>query len=147
LTASGIKTSELGAVTFVENKSGLFDGLKNVFTATGGGPIPVGFQPINVSRYGPSNMQKSLRDMSWFLRYLTYAIVAGDPNILIVNTRGLREIIERACSINATIVAIQEMRGASLGYFSKDPEAQKLIADYFEAMLTEFRASEDALPS
>jgi phycobilisome core-membrane linker protein len=144
LTASGIKTSELGAVTFVENKSGLFDGLKNVFTATGGGPIPVGFQPINVSRYGPSNMQKSLRDMSWFLRYLTYAIVAGDPNILIVNTRGLREIIERACSINATIVAIQEMRGASLGYFSKDPEAQKMIAEYFDAMLTEFRASTPA---
>jgi phycobilisome core-membrane linker protein len=144
LTASGIKTAELGAVTFVENKSGVFDGLKNVFTATGGGPIPVGFQPINVSRYGPSNMQKSLRDMSWFLRYLTYAIVAGDPNILIVNTRGLREIIERACSINATIVAIQEMRGASLGYFSKDPEAQKMIAEYFDAMLTEFRASTPA---
>ncbi len=144
LTASGIKTSELGGVTFVENKAGLFDGLKNVFTATGSGPIPIGFQPINVSRYGPSNMQKSLRDMSWFLRYLTYAIVAGDPNILIVNTRGLKEIIERACSINATIVAIQEMRAASLGYFTKDAEAQKLIAEYFDAMLTEFKASTPA---
>jgi phycobilisome core-membrane linker protein len=144
LTASGIKTSELGGVTFVENKAGLFDGIKNVFTATGSGPIPIGFQPINVSRYGPSNMQKSLRDMSWFLRYLTYAIVAGDPNILIVNTRGLKQIIERACSINATIVAIQEMRAASLGYFNKDAEAQKLIAEYFDAMLTEFKASTPA---
>jgi phycobilisome core-membrane linker protein len=144
LTASGIKTSELGGVTFVENKSGLFDGVKNLFTATGSGPIPLGFQPINVSRYGPSNMQKSLRDMSWFLRYLTYAIVAGDPNILIVNTRGLREIIERACSTAATIVAIQEMRAASLGYFSKDAEAREMIGTYFDALLTEFKAATPA---
>jgi phycobilisome core-membrane linker protein len=144
LTASGIKNAELGVTTFVENKSGFFDGLKTLFTATGSGPIPIGFQPINVSRYGPSNMQKSLRDMSWFLRYLTYAIVAGDPNILIVNTRGLKEIIERACNINATIVAIQEMRAASLGYFSKDAEAKELISTYFDAMLTEFKASTPA---
>jgi phycobilisome core-membrane linker protein len=41
-------------------------------------------------------------------------------------------------------VAIQEMRGASLGYFSKDPEAQRMIAEYFDAMLTEFRASTPA---
>jgi phycobilisome core-membrane linker protein len=144
LTASGIKTSELGGVTFVENKSGLFDGVKNLFTATGSGPIPLGFQAINVSKYGPSNMQKSLRDMSWFLRYLTYAIVAGDPNILIVNTRGLREIIERACSTAATIVAIQEMRAASLGYFSKDAEAREMIGTYFDALLTEFKSSTPA---
>ncbi len=144
LTASGIKTSELGGVTFVENKSSLFDGVKNLFTATGSGPIPLGFQAINVSKYGPSNMQKSLRDMSWFLRYLTYAIVAGDPNILIVNTRGLREIIERACSTAATIVAIQEMRAASLGYFSKDAEAREIIGTYFDALLTEFKSSTPA---
>jgi phycobilisome core-membrane linker protein len=144
LTASGIKTAELGGVTYVENKSGLFDGVKNLFTATGSGPIPLGFQAINVSKYGPSNMQKSLRDMSWFLRYLTYAIVAGDPNILIVNTRGLREIIERACSTAATIVAIQEMRAASLGYFSKDAEAREMIGTYFDALLTEFKSSTPA---
>ncbi len=144
LTASGIKTSELGGVTFVENKSGLFDGIKTLFTATGSGPIPLGFQAINVSKYGPSNMQKSLRDMSWFLRYLTYAIVAGDPNILIVNTRGLREIIERACSTAATIVAIQEMRAASLGYFGKDAEAREMIGAYFDALLTEFKAATPA---
>ncbi len=145
LTASGIMKSQLGGVTFVESKgNGLFSGVQNLFTASGSGPIPVGFQPINVSRYGPRNMQKSLRDMSWFLRYLTYAIVAGDPNILIVNTRGLREIIEKACSTSATIVAIQEMRAASLGYFSKDEEAQFIIAQYFDALLTEFRASNPA---
>ncbi len=144
LTASGIKKSQLGGITFVESKNGLFGGVQNLFSASGSGPIPVGFQPINVSRYGPRNMQKSLRDMSWFLRYLTYAIVAGDPNILIVNTRGLREIIEKACSTSATIVAIQEMRAASLGYFSKDEEAKFLIGQYFDALLTEFRASNPA---
>jgi phycobilisome core-membrane linker protein len=145
LTASGIKKSELGGVTFVESKgNGLFSGVQNLFSASGSGPIPIGFQPINVSRYGPRNMQKSLRDMSWFLRYLTYAVIAGDPNILIVNTRGLREIIERACSTTATIVAIQEMRAASLGYFSKDDEAKAIIGQYFDALLIEFKASNPA---
>ena len=86
---------------FIEtaNSGGLFSGLRNLVSSSGDlGSIPPGFRPINVGRYGPSNMQKSLRDMSWFLRYLTYAIVAGDPNIISVNVRGLREIIEDACS-------------------------------------------------
>ncbi len=142
--ASGTDQSQntLGTVTFVEAKSGLFSGLTNLFSATGSaGAIPPGFQPINIARYGPANMQKSLRDMSWFLRYLTYSIVAGDPNIITVNTRGLREIIERSCSIPATIVALQEMRAASLGYFSKDVEAQDLIKQYFDIMIGEFKAS------
>ena len=142
--ASGTDQSQstLGTVTFVEAKGSLFAGLSNLFSATGSaGSIPPGFQPINISRYGPANMQKSLRDMSWFLRYLTYSIVAGDPNIIVVNTRGLREILVKACSIPATIVALQEMRAASLGYFSKDVEAQDLIKQYFDIMLGEFKAS------
>ncbi|MFM7424447.1 MAG: phycobilisome rod-core linker polypeptide, partial [Elainella sp.] len=110
----------------------------------GGGPIPVGFRPINVARYGPRNMQKSLRDMSWFLRYTTYAIVAGDPNILVVNVRGLREIIENACSGEATIVALQEMRSASLSYFRQDAEASAIVNQYFEILLNEFRGATPA---
>jgi phycobilisome core-membrane linker protein len=136
-----VAKSELGTVTFVESKGGAFQGLRSLFTATSSGPIPTGFQPINVSRYGPSNMQKSLRDISWFLRYTTYAIVAGDPNIIAINTRGLREIIENACSAAAAIVAIQEMKSTSLGYFSKDKEAQAIIIDYFDVLLAEFRSS------
>jgi phycobilisome core-membrane linker protein len=85
-------------------------------------------------------MQKSLRDMSWFLRYTTYAIVAGDPNILVVNTRGLREVIERACSTAATLVALQEMRQASLGYFRRDGFAQSVIAQFFDVLINEFKA-------
>ena len=136
---------KLGTVTYVESKSGnnLLGGIRSVFSGIGGGgsagPVPPGFRPINVSRYGPANMTKSLRDLSWFLRYLTYAIVAGDPNIISVNVRGLREIIENACSSAATIVAIQQMRQGSLGYFKQDREAQEIVAQYFDLLLTEFK--------
>jgi phycobilisome core-membrane linker protein len=136
---------KLGTVTYVESKSSggnIFSRLGEIFsTAPGGGPIPPGFQPINVSRYGPSNMTKSLRDLSWFLRYITYAIVAGDMNILSVNVRGLREIIEGACSSAATIVAIQGMKQASLSYFKGDAEAQSLVGQCFDLVLTEFQGS------
>lgn len=128
-------------VTYVESgggSSGFFGGLRSIFSSSG--PIPPGFRPINVSRYGPSNMQKSLRDMSWFLRYTTYAIVAGDPNILVVNTRGLREIIENACSTDATIVALQDMRAASMEYFQRDSEAKEIVKQYFDVLVAEFKA-------
>ncbi|MFN7215744.1 phycobilisome rod-core linker polypeptide, partial [Microcystis sp.] len=81
-----------------------------------------------------------LRDLSWFLRYVTYAIVAGDTSILIVNTRGLREVLENACSIDATIVALQEMRAASIEYFQRDKDAATLISDYFNILLGELKA-------
>jgi phycobilisome core-membrane linker protein len=131
---------KLGTATYVSGGGGFFEGLRSLFSATGSGPVPPGFRPINVARYGPTNMQKSLRDLSWFLRYLTYAIVAGDPNIISVNTRGLREIIESACSGEATIVALQEMRAASLGYFRRDTEASDIVGQYFEVLINEFKA-------
>ena len=143
------EAAKLGTATFVASEGGggssnsgggIFSGLRNLLVNDpDAGITPTGFRPINVSRYGPSNMQKSLRDMSWFLRYLTYAIVAGDPNIIKVNVRGLREIIENACSTPATIVALQTMRGASVGYFKGDDEAQNLLRQYFDIMLTEFK--------
>jgi phycobilisome core-membrane linker protein len=134
--------SKLGTATYIEDSGGgIFEGLRSIFSVSvPSGPIPPGFRPINVSRYGPSNMQKSLRDMSWFLRYVSYAIVAGDPNIISVNVRGLREIIENACSSAATIVAIQTMRQASLRYFAKDSEAVEVVAQYFDVLLSEFKA-------
>ncbi|MCD8486336.1 MAG: phycobilisome rod-core linker polypeptide [Desertifilum sp.] len=134
------KAVSLGTATYVESSGGFLEGLRNLFSAGSGGPIPTGFRPINVSRYGPSNMQKSLRDMSWFLRYVTYAIVAGDPNIIVVNTRGLREIIENACSSQATIVALQEMKVAAAGYFRQDDEASTIVNQYFDILITEFKA-------
>ena len=131
-------------LTYVEEntssggKNGFFSVLRGLFSSTG--PVPPNFRPINVSRYGPTNMQKSLRDMSWFLRYTTYAIVAGDPNILTVNVRGLREIIENACSTDATLVALQAMKAASIDYFKRDDEAKGIVEQYFDVLIREFKA-------
>ena len=137
------EASRLGTSTFVEGKSnkggGILGGIRNLLVNDPEvGAAPPNFRPINVARYGPRNMQKSLRDMSWFLRYLTYAIVAGDPNIIKVNVRGLRDIIENACSTPATLVALQTMRGASIGYFD-DASSKDIVRQYFDVMLTEFR--------
>ncbi|NES20414.1 MAG: photosystem I reaction center subunit X, partial [Symploca sp. SIO3E6] len=144
-TPSGTQSQrarELGTATYVESGSGgLFDGFGSFLSAAGGSPTPAGFRPINIARYGPRNMQKSLRDLSWMLRYLTYAIVAGDPNILTVNVRGLREVIENACSAAATLVALQEMRNACLGCFKGDQEASGIVAGYFEITINEFKAA------
>lgn len=146
VSGSTREAMKLGTVTFVEGGSssssggGFFGGLRSLFTGGGSGPIPSGFRTISVSSYGPSNMQKSLRDLSWFLRYTTYAIVAGDPNILVVNTRGLREVIENACSTAATQVALQVMKAASLDYFRRDAEAMAIIGQYFDVLISEFKA-------
>jgi phycobilisome core-membrane linker protein len=131
---------QLGTASYVEAKGGFLDGLRSVFNSAGGA-VPQGFRPINIARYGPERMQKSLRDLDWFLRYTTYAIVAGDTNLIAVNVRGLREIIERACSGDATIVALLEMRQVSLGYFSADKEAAAIVGQYFDVLITEFRAA------
>jgi phycobilisome core-membrane linker protein len=139
-TQESIRESfKLGTAFYVDSTGGFLEAIRNVFSATTT-VIPPGFRPINISRYGASNMQKSLRDLDWFLRYTSYAMVAGDPNIVAINTRGLREIIENACSTEATIVAIQELKQASISYFRKDPEAIALITEYFDILLKEFIA-------
>lgn len=142
-------SSALGTTTYVDGggggtRSGFLGGLRSLIGGSSTGPTPAAFRPINVSRYGPSNMQKSLRDLSWFLRYTTYAVVAGDPNILVVNTRGLREVIENACSTDATLVALQEMRAASLDYFRRDEEGKAIVSEYFDILINEFKASSPA---
>lgn len=131
---------KLGTAFYVESSGGLGDAILNLFSASGV-VFPPGFRTINISRYGAANMQKSLRDMAWFLRYISYAIVAGDPSIVMVNVRGLREIIENACSTEATLVALQAMRQASLSYFKNDSVAETIIRDYFDVALSEFQAA------
>jgi phycobilisome core-membrane linker protein len=137
---------ELGTMIYAEGNEGGFLGtIKSFFANTGiTGVIdapPAGFRPINVSRYGADRMKKSLRDLSWFLRYATYAMVAGDPNILAQNVRGLREIIEAACSTDATIVALQTMKQAAVSYFLNDPVAIDIIKQYMDVAIAEFRAA------
>ncbi len=99
--------------------------------------LPGGFSPISVGRYGTERMKKSLRDLAWFLRYVGYALVAGDPSILAVNTRGLRDVLEKACSLAATNVALQEMRAASAELLKDQPEARQLVIDCFNVLLRE----------
>lgn len=140
---SAAQAQKMGTTTYVESKgSSIGSAFKSLLRSSSiGGPTPPGFRQINISRYGPERMQKSLRDLSWFLRYTSYAIVAGDPNIIAVNVRGLREIIENACSTDATLVALQEMGGAALSYFREDTEAQAVVLQYFEVLITEFKAA------
>ncbi|USR92760.1 phycobilisome rod-core linker polypeptide [Phormidium yuhuli AB48] len=140
MALAGAASETLETVSYIEEEGSVFDGIKNLFFTPSAGAAPAGFRAINVARYGPANMTKSLRDLSWFLRYVTYALVAGDPNIISVNVRGLREIIENACSSAATIVAIQEMRAAAANYFKQDQEAADLVRQYFDVLLSEFEA-------
>ena len=118
-----------------QNTIQVFNSLFSASEAT-----PPGFKPIDVVKYGSTRMSKSLRDLDWFLRYLTYAIIAGDPNILLVNIRGLRELIENACSSAAAVVALREMRRAALRIFNNDPESETLIREYFNVIITAFES-------
>ena len=99
--------------------------------------LPTGFTPISVGRYGTERMKKSIRDLAWFLRYVGYAVVAGDPSILAVNTRGLRDVLENACSLAATNLALQEMRAAAAGLFRGEPEARQLVIECFNVLIRE----------
>ena len=118
---------------------GLFTRLLENFRQAGDVAVvtPAGFAPIDVSRYGKERMTKSLRDLGWFLRYVGYAVVAGDPSILVVNARGLREVLEKGCSIPATLLALQEMRAAAAALFQDDPEGRQLVVDCFNVLLKE----------
>ena len=122
-----------------DTQENLLGGLQSAFKSGEG--VPPGFKPINVVRYGSDRMKKSLRDLDWFLRYLTYAIIAGDPNILTVNIRGLRDLIENACSSSAAIVALREMRKEALQIINQDLDSEDLIRQYFNILISEFEAS------
>nr|YP_009293622.1 phycobilisome core-membrane linker protein [Rhodymenia pseudopalmata]AOM64304.1 phycobilisome core-membrane linker protein [Rhodymenia pseudopalmata] len=121
-----------------DTQTSLFQGIASVFSANDS--LPPGFKPISVVRYGSARMKKSLRDLDWFLRYLTYAIIAGDHNILSVNIRGLRELIDNACSSAAATVALREMRKIALTIFNNDIEAKQLVQEYFNVVIAEFDA-------
>ncbi|MCU0570476.1 MAG: phycobilisome rod-core linker polypeptide, partial [Oculatellaceae cyanobacterium Prado106] len=86
----------------------------------------------------------SMRDLSWFLRYVTYAIVAGDASILTVNTQGLRGVMPEDIT-EATLVALREMRWRSLRYFPEDAEAIALIQEPFDATIAAFLVEKPAV--
>ena len=99
--------------------------------------LPTGFSPISVAVYGTDRMKKSIRDLAWFLRYVGYAVVSGDPSILRVNTRGLRDVLEKGCSLAATNVALQEMRAGAAELLKDLPEARALVIESFNVLLEE----------
>jgi len=99
--------------------------------------IPAGFTPINISRYGNERMRKSVRDLGWFVRYVGYALVAGDPSILRVNARGLRDILEKGCSLPATNLALQEMRAAAAALFEVGSDERNLVIACFNVLIEE----------
>lgn len=100
-------------------------------------PLPNGFRPIPIWRYGEVRMRRSMRDLGWFLRYVTYAIVAGDSSIVTVNVRGLRGVIPEDVT-EATVIAIQDMKWKALSYFKTDSEAQELIRQEFDQLVAEY---------
>lgn len=105
--------------------------------AVGQEPLPGGFKPINISRYGEKRMKRSMRDLGWFLRYITYAIVADNPSILIVNARGLRGVIPEDVTV-ATVIALKEMCWKTLTYFPENEEAKDIIKYYFNILIKEY---------
>eukprot|EP00871_Galdieria_phlegrea_P003989 jgi/Galph1/4591/GphlegSOOS_G3285.1 len=132
------ESSDVPSINSQGKKLGFFNNLKLLFNPEDN--IPAGFKPISVVKYGSVKMRKSLRDLDWFLRYLSYAIVIGDPNILAVNIKGLREIIENACSTSATIVALRTMKRTCMKLFYSNSEAESLINEYFNVIIQEFEA-------
>nr|WGH12903.1 Phycobilisome linker polypeptide [Echinothamnion sp.] len=143
--ASFLETNSDNEVFMLQQLSGnssanVFDNISSSLFDTND-PLPPGFKPINVTKYGPERMKKSLRDLDWFLRYLTYSIISGDSNILSVNIRGLRELIDNACSSAAAIVALREMRKLSLNLFDDDLQSKQLVKQYFDVLILEFESS------
>ena len=111
--------------------------------AVGQEPLPGGFKPINISRYGEKRMKRSMRDLDWFLRYITFGIIADDPSILVVNARGLRGVIPEDVTV-ATVVALKEMCWKTLRYFPEDDEAQDIVKYYFYVLIQEYEVEKPA---
>lgn len=112
--------------------------------SNGRSPLPSGFRPINVARYGPRRMKRSMRDLDWFLRYVTYAIAAGDASILTVNVQGLRGVIPEDVT-EATVVGIRDMQWKALSYFEQNAEATEIVQQYFDILVAEYLVEKPSL--
>ncbi|MEL6556272.1 MAG: phycobilisome rod-core linker polypeptide [Cyanobacteria bacterium J06621_11] len=100
--------------------------------------LPSQFRAIIISDYGSVRMKRSMRDLDWFLRYITYAIVAGDTSIISVNTKGLRGVIPEDVTL-ATTVALREMQWKSLSYFPAESAAAALVKQYFDVLIADYQ--------
>lgn len=100
--------------------------------------VPSQFRAINITEYGSVRMKRSMRDLDWFLRYITYAIVAGDTSIISVNTKGLRGVIPEDVTL-ATTVSLREMQWKSLSYFPAESAAAALVKQYFNVLIADYQ--------
>lgn len=110
--------------------------LKGLFFS-GKPSVPASFQAISIRDYGAVRMKRSMRDLGWFLRYITYAIVAGDTSIITINTKGLRGVIPENVTV-ATAVALREMQWKSLSFFKPDSAAASLVKRYFDVLIADY---------
>lgn len=99
--------------------------------------VPSSFRAISISEYGTVRMKRSMRDLGWFLRYITYAIIAGDTSIISINTKGLRGVIPEDVTL-ATAVALREMQWKSLSYFPTESAAASLVKQYFDVLIADY---------
>jgi phycobilisome core-membrane linker protein len=120
----------------VDPTNRVVDWFKSVL-AQGRPSAPSRFRTIDVSKYGAVRMKRSLRDLDWFLRYVTYAIVAGDTSLLSVNVRGLRGVIPEDVTL-ATVVALREMQWKAAQCLMPDTNAADLVKRYFEVLITDY---------
>ncbi len=112
------------------------DWVKGLFFS-GKPSLPSNFQAISISDYGAVRMKRSMRDLGWFLRYITYAIVAGDTSIITINTKGLRGVIPENVTV-ATAVALREMQWKSLSFFRPESAAASLVKRYFDVLIADY---------
>lgn len=130
----GNRYSVQSSASSVTNPTAWFKGL----FFSGKPSVPNRFQAINIADYGKVRMKRSMRDLGWFLRYITYALVAGDTSIITVNTRGLRGVIPEDVTV-ATTVALREMQWKSLSYFPTDSAAAALVRRYFDVLIADYQ--------
>lgn len=125
-----------------ETFSDPIDWFKGLFFS-GKPSVPGQFQAINISTYGTVRMKRSMRDLGWFLRYITYAIVAGDTSIISINTKGLRGVIPEDVTL-ATVVALKEMQWKSLSFFAAESAAAALVKQYFNVLIADYQVEKPA---
>ncbi|MEO1070384.1 MAG: hypothetical protein AAFW95_14940 [Cyanobacteria bacterium J06638_6] len=119
-----------------DSTNNLMDQIGSIF-AQGRPSVPSRFRTISIAKYGTARMKRSMRDLAWFLRYVTYAMVAGDTSIITVNTRGLRGVIPEDVTL-ATVVALREMQWKAGQCLLPDTNAAALVKRYFEVLITDY---------
>ncbi len=120
----------------IDSTNLLVDWVKSLLSQ-GRPSTPSQFRTIDVTQYGPRRMKRSMRDLDWFLRYVTYAVVAGDTSILSVNVKGLRGVIPEDVTL-ATVVALREMQWKAGQCLKPDANASALVKHYFEVLITDY---------